>query len=1074
MHRIFRAGTFLIAFILINVQSFAQAQLGITFRLHDPTQQYANAFVPGSFNDWGPNTDGRIFTGSPSQMTYNAAIGYWEKTIPLDVGTTYQYKLHVHFNASGTAYQWLTDPLNSVDAGAPDFNSVIDVRDPMFFQVEVGTDGQGDIFFRSGVFGSTEFNNLSLTFDGQSIDLTPFYNSNNDFVNYSSNINCDEQTIYTFSATNSTTTINEIYTCSNAAFVTDWAQDAVWYQLFPERFRNGDPNNDPTRASLEAPPFNNAPADWELSSWTAEWYARSDWEQGLGNNFYANGVFLRRYGGDLQGVIDKLDYLEELGINAIYFNPVFWGPSLHKYDVASYHHIDPHFGPDPEGDLALMEGETENPATWSWTKADSLFLELLQQAKAKNIRIIVDGVFNHSGRGFFAFQDLLENQQASPYADWYDVISFDDPNTAADEFRYESFFGFTSLPEFSNDASGNTLTDPVKEYFFNITNRWMDPNGDGNPDDGIDGWRLDAAALVPDGFWAEWNVYVRSINPNAYTVLEEFGNADDHIRNGKFSAAMNYQAFLFPMQDYFINLTTVAISFWSNITNKTNEIDEPNRHVMQNLMDSHDTERLASMLVNNSIGGISDNPFNNTGYNVRKPNTTERDRQRLMIMFQMGYIGAPMLFYGSESGMWGANDPDDRMPMVWRDMDYENQSSHPFGDSRPDDEVAFDQELFNYYKNAIRLRHTFASTRRGEIQLVRSTNPLIFKRVMGSEETYFVVNNAPFSASVSFSDPTNALEPVFYTQGHPDDLQHSFSSGRQNMTLPAYGGAVYAADGSFAVNRAPVINDILTSISTDEDVPVALSLSMFDVEDLDNAMEDLALVIIDGEGYSADGNMLVPDEDFSGELSVKVAVNDGQDDSPFFRFTVPVNEINDAPIIVGPVSDLITQKGLGIGLSIDDLIIDDPDNVFPNDFTLTVLDGANYTHTFNVITPINDFVGDLTVPIQVSDGTLTSDVFNLTIRVDNVTSLDVTDGSEDLLLYPVPANTQINFTLDNNLSGAFQLRIINMTGKVMVRNEFIKNRKRHEGQIDLSALESGFYFFEVRGAHFVGRKRFVK
>ena len=139
-----------------------------------------------------------------------------------------------------------------------------------------------------------------------------------------------------------------------------WAAHAVWYQIFPERFRNGDPTNDPTRDSLENP--GGVPDSWRISPWTGDWYARDTWETEEDHgpspddtpNFYHHGVFDRRYGGDLQGVIDKLDYLKQLGVNAIYLNPVFYAPSLHKYDGSALNHVDPYFGPDPKGDLALM------------------------------------------------------------------------------------------------------------------------------------------------------------------------------------------------------------------------------------------------------------------------------------------------------------------------------------------------------------------------------------------------------------------------------------------------------------------------------------------------------------------------------------------------------------------------------------------------------------------------------------------------------------------------------------------------------------------------------------------------
>src|SRR5581483_4518588 len=264
-----------------------------------------------------------------------------------------------------------------------------------------------------------------------------------------------------------------------AKFATDWARDAIWHQIFPERFRNGDPKNDPTRASLEWP---ITPSEkWHVTRWTGDWYARDDWEteQDKPNdpvpapNFYRHGVFVRRYGGDLQGVLDKLDYLADLGINAIYFNPLFYSRSLHKYDGNTYHHIDPFFGPDPRSDLALMEKETADPKTWQWTAADKLILEIVKQAHKRGMHVILDGVFNHTGRDFFAFKDLRINQQNSPYKDWYVITSFDDPATKRNEFDYKGWWGHKTLPVFAANADRTDMAPGPKAYIFEATKRWM-------------------------------------------------------------------------------------------------------------------------------------------------------------------------------------------------------------------------------------------------------------------------------------------------------------------------------------------------------------------------------------------------------------------------------------------------------------------------------------------------------------------------------------------------------------------------------------------------------------------------
>lgn len=513
-----------------------------------------------------------------------------------------------------------------------------------------------------------------------------------------------------------------------AVAVPAWAADAVFYQIFPERFRNGDPSNDPVRASIEF--ADRAPENWAISSWTADWYSRAAWETEMGDGFY-DSVFHRRYGGDLQGVIDQLDYLTDLGINAIYFNPVFYARSLHKYDGSSFHHIDPYFGPDPEGDLALMAQETSDPSTWQWTAADRLFLALLQEAHQRNIRVVIDGVWNHTGRTFFAFDDLRKRQQDSPYKEWYIVTQFDDAATPEDEFDYEGWWGYKALPVFADTPDGLDLHPGPKAYIMDATARWMDPNGDGDPSDGIDGWRLDVANEVPVRFWNEWNAHVRRLNPEAYTVSEVWEDAVNFLVEGGFSATMNYHAFAMPVKGFLIDNQLPASRFTQLLDERREVYSTVRQQALQNLLDSHDTPRLASMIVNRDQPYTEPHVFDydrQAGprdvdtYKVRKPTPEEWQLQRLIGVFQMTYVGAPMLYYGTEAGMWGADDPDDRMPMVWRDLTYADQAADPLNRARTPDPIAFDEDLFAFYQQAIALRNDHAVLRQGDLRWLHTND----------------------------------------------------------------------------------------------------------------------------------------------------------------------------------------------------------------------------------------------------------------------------------------------------------------------------------------------------------------
>lgn len=514
----------------------------------------------------------------------------------------------------------------------------------------------------------------------------------------------------------------------------EWSKGLVWYQIFPERFRNGDLTNEPNKERAKGP------EGWSLSSWTSDWYARAHWEQQETPDFY-DIVRERRYGGDLQGVIDQLDYLQGLGIGGIYFNPVFDAQSMHKYDATYYHHIDRNFGPNPTADITQFASENPaDPSTWAWSSADSLFLQLIQQAHQRGIKVIIDGVFNHTGTEFWAFQHLLEHQEDSPYKHWYSVLSFDDPSTSENEFDYEGWWGFKGLPVFKE--TGGNLSSGAKKHIFEITKRWMDPNGDGDPSDGVDGWRLDVASEVGKPFWKEWHALVRSINPEAFTVAEIWDEKGlEYVGDTLFSSVMNYP-FAYASKEFFIDETIDAYELTNRLADLQRSYGPGYEHSLQNLFDSHDTPRVATQIRN---PGTPYNPdaYPKQGYKVGAPTNKELQKLSLMAVFQLSWPGAPMIYYGTETGMWGADDPDDRKPMIWSDMQYEAEKNHPYGWERGVDSVGFNADLFEHYSGLVQLRMSSEALRKGELSVLETdkSTVLAYERIAEKDAVLVIINH---------------------------------------------------------------------------------------------------------------------------------------------------------------------------------------------------------------------------------------------------------------------------------------------------------------------------------------------
>ncbi len=591
----------------------------------------------------------------------------------------------------------------------------------------------------------------------------------------------------------------------------DWAKRAVWYQIFAERFRNGDPSNDPGAFAYE-----------NLIPWTSDWWqahTRSGEEPGI-NNFYkgAGNVWDRRYGGDLQGAREALPYLRKLGINALYFNPVFEGESMHKYDTADFRHIDDNFGiRDPQAPKRYppaVEGETHDPATWGWSDSDKLFLAFIQDAKSQGFKVVIDGVFNHVGRAHPFFIDVLTHGKNSTFAEWFEITDWGDPSNwrAMDKpfevhgkpggiqwKAWDSDNGW--LPVFRKDAELGLVTGP-REHIFAITQRWMDPNNDGDPSDGIDGWRLDVPGDIPHPFWRDWRKVVKTANPDAYITGEIWGWAQAWLGGDQFDAVMNYQ-FAMAGQDFFVDQETAITptQFGQRLNRVVYSYPMQVALAQQNLYDSHDTDRLASMFVNPDRPYDGQNRIQDNGpdYDPREPNAVERKRMMQAVAFQMTFLGAPMIYYGTEAGMWSPDDPSNRMPMVWEDLgSYEGKG------------VRFMPEVFDAYRRLIALRNAVEPLQLGSYETVLADDEagiFAFARHLGDDHAIVVMNRSakerrikvPVDAAryVDLMNPRNATVTEADSPLTRDTLQLTESPATLNadddtvrLTMPAWSTAV--------------------------------------------------------------------------------------------------------------------------------------------------------------------------------------------------------------------------------------------------------------------------------------------
>jgi cyclomaltodextrinase / maltogenic alpha-amylase / neopullulanase len=531
-----------------------------------------------------------------------------------------------------------------------------------------------------------------------------------------------------------------------------WAADAIWYSIVVDRFRNADPRNDPKPSDLRGAFPGDAGRDWQVAPWTGAWYTLLPWERASGRDFYT-AVHTRRYGGDLAGVIEKLEHLGALGVNVLLLSPVFEAPSAMKRDPSFLHHVDNNLGPEPDTDRLVWA--TENPsdsATWKWSAADRLFLRLVQECHRRQMKVVLEVPVAFVGQTFWAFRDVRAKGAASKYAAWFAVGAFDDPRSPGDEFEYAGFQGAREMPEFKKEGEG-VVPRPL-EHVKTVLKRWSDPGGDGDPSDGVDGFLFPGVERLGPVFWRDLRRYVHGLNAEAI-VVGGLGFEDEArtrpvdptswLARDSFDVTFNH-AFTAAGRAFFLDKKApIPASALDSLLSRIRSLGSPERAIdLPSPLDGQDGERAASRAVNpDREAGATGSPRDNPAYDLRAPRPEEWKRLRLLAALQFSSPGAPLLTYGTEAGLWGAAEPDSWRPMVWREMRFEDDSGQPSGQGRKGDPVRFDEELFAFFQTLGRLRAAQPALRRGTVETLLADDSrrlYAFHRVLGEDRVTAAFN----------------------------------------------------------------------------------------------------------------------------------------------------------------------------------------------------------------------------------------------------------------------------------------------------------------------------------------------
>ena len=503
--------------------------------------------------------------------------------------------------------------------------------------------------------------------------------------------------------------------------VPKWARGAVFYQIFVDRFYNGDPSND-----VED---NEYCYIGEGTRKVRDWFK------------YPDNMDVRSfYGGDLQGVKDKLDYLQGLGVDVIYLNPIFVSPSNHKYDIQDYDYVDPHFGKIvKDGGECLPEGCKVNKEASKYIMrvtdkanleaSNELFAQLVEEIHKRGMRVILDGVFNHCG-SFNKWLDrecIYENQEGyekgayvdyeSPYRSFF---KFQDPWQWPYNGTYNGWWGHDTLPKLNYEES-----EKLYEYIMRIGEKWVSPPYN------VDGWRLDVAADLGyteefnHRFWRDFRSRVKKANPDALILAEHYGDPKAWLLGDQWDTVMNYDAFMEPITWFLTGVEKHSDEFRGDLLGNPDAFTGALRHHMSrfnqnsleiamNELSNHDHSRFLTR-TNRRVGRIHTMGPEAAGENINKGVFREA------VVFQMTWPGAPTIYYGDEAGLCGWTDPD-------------NRRGYPWGRE--------DQELVQFHRDIIKVHKESEALMKGSVMFLHGEYKVVsYGRFLPGEAVVVILNN---------------------------------------------------------------------------------------------------------------------------------------------------------------------------------------------------------------------------------------------------------------------------------------------------------------------------------------------